>query len=87
MRAHAGLGEWIAAAPFPQRVGLAMLLALGCRPRGRALLRSVGPANQLAESLLGMRRYDDPEVSAAVGWDPRAVVARGRELRHSEGRP
>ena len=34
-----------------------------------------------------MGHYDDPEVARALGWDAEQVVARGRELRRSEGRP
>jgi hypothetical protein len=32
-------------------------------------------------------RYDEPRLARALGWDADAVVARGRALRHDEGRP
>lgn len=81
------LDAFVAAAPWPQRPALRALVALAARPRGRALLRRVGPLHQLGTSLLGFARYDDPAVSRALGWDPELVAARGRELRRAEGRP
>ena len=71
----AGLDSFIAAAPWPQRAGLRLLLA-------RAPM-----AKQLASSLLALGHYDQPAVARALGWDVDAVIARGRELRRSEGRP
>jgi hypothetical protein len=81
------LDRFIAAAPLPQRVGLRALTAVGRRPRGVSLLRRLAPADQLAQSLLGMERYEEPALARALGWDAEAVVARGRALRHAEGRP
>lgn len=78
---------FIAAAPWPQRMGLRVLLALARRPRGAELLARVPPFGQLARGLLAAGYYDDPHVSRALGWDAKAVVARGRELRRAEGRP
>jgi hypothetical protein len=34
-----------------------------------------------------MERYDDPAVSRSLGFDAQATVARGREIRRTEGRP
>lgn len=88
IRPSAGsLGAFLAAAPRPQRIGLRLLLSLACRPRGRALLKRLAPLDQVAGGLLAFGRYDDPAVSRPLGWDAEAVVARGRELRRSEGRP
>lgn len=81
------LDELVAAGPWPERVGLRALLSLGRRPRGRALLTHLPPADQAAASLLAMARYDDPAIARELGWDPDAVVARGRALRLKEGRP
>jgi hypothetical protein len=81
------LDGFLAAAPWPQRVGLRALIALGRRPRGQRLLRRLGSAEQLAQSILGMERYEDPTLARALGWDAAAVVARGRALRRAEGRP
>ncbi len=81
------LDGFLAAAPLPQRAGLRVLVALGRRPRGVSLLRRLAPADQLAQSLLGMARYEDPVLARALGWDAEAVVARGRALRRAEGRP
>jgi hypothetical protein len=64
-----------------------LLLALVRRPRGAALLARAPLARQLARSLAALGHYDEPAVARALGWDADAVVARGRELRRSEGRP
>ena len=64
-----------------------MLVAVGRRPRGRALLEQTPALNQLTQMLLGLDRYDDPNVALALSWDGGAVVARGRALRQAEGRP
>ena len=82
-----GLDSFIAAAPWPQRAALRVLLALARRPRGAALLAHVPLAEQAACSTLALGRYDDPAVAGALGWDADAVVARGRALRRAEGRP
>jgi hypothetical protein len=81
------LDSFLEAAPWPQRMGLRALVALGQRPRGVSLLRRLAPADQLAQSILGMERYEDPVLARALGWDAAAVVARGRALRRAEGRP
>jgi hypothetical protein len=52
-----------------------------------ALLKRIAPADQVSAGLLGMRLYDDPARARTLGWDAAAVVARGRELRRTEGRP
>lgn len=83
----ASLDAWVSAGPWPQRAAIRALLALAVRPRGAALLRRLGPVGQLTGSMVAMGRFDDPDRSAALGWDPRAVVASGRELRSVEGRP
>lgn len=81
------LQSFLAAAPLPQRLGLRLLLALGRRPRGAAFLTAVPALSQVVRSLLAMERYDDPALSAALGFDAQQVVARGRALRRAEGRP
>jgi len=82
-----GFDAFIDAAPWPQRAGLRVLLALVRRPRGAALLALAPLAQQAAWSALALGRYDDPAVGRALGWDAEAVAARGRELRRAEGRP
>lgn len=82
-----GLDSFVAAAPWPQRPGLRLLLALGRRPRGAILLRRMPLAAEAAAATLALGRYDDPVVAASLGWDAEAVVARGRQLRRAEGRP
>jgi hypothetical protein len=82
-----GLESFLAAAPWPQRVGLRVLLALARRPRGAALLARAPLAEQAAWATLALGRYDDPAVGRALGWDAEAVVTRGRALRRAEGRP
>ena len=42
---------------------------------------------KLAQLIVALGRYDDPETSRALGWDGAAVVARGRALRRAQGRP
>jgi hypothetical protein len=81
------LEGFIAAAPWPQRSAMKVLLELGRRPRGAALLTRLPFVAQLARSLVALGRYDEPAVARALGWDAAAVVARGRELRRAEGRP
>lgn len=82
-----GFDAFVAAGPWPQRLATRALATLARRPRGMALLRRLSPADQLGASLVAMNRYDDPAVSRTLGWDAAAVAARGRELRHGEGRP
>ncbi len=82
-----GLDSFIAAAPWPQRPGLRLLLALARRPRGAILLRRMPLAAEAAAATLALGRYDDPAIAASLGWDAEAVVARGRSLRRAEGRP
>ena len=81
------LDAFIASAPQLQRVGMRVMVALSCRPRGAALLARIPTANQLAWIVLSLGRYDDPAVGRALGWDGAEVVARGRALREAEGRP
>jgi hypothetical protein len=82
-----GLEAFVAAAPQPQRAALSMLLALACRPRGKALLHRFAPADQLAHGLAAMGRFEDPGVAVKLGWDADAIAARGRALRREEARP
>ncbi len=84
---RSGIDSFLAAAPWPQRCGLRVLLALARRPRGAALLAHMPLAEQAAWSTLALGRYDDPALGRALGWDAEAVVARGRALRRAEGRP
>ena len=81
------LAEFVAAGPSLQRIALRATLALVGRPRGRALLAVLGPGRHAIDGVAAMGVYDEPEVARALGWDADAVVARGRELRRSEGRP
>ena len=81
------LGEFVAAGPSPQRIALRATLALVGRPRGRALLAVLGAGRHVIDGVAAMGVYDEPEVARALGWDAEAVVARGRALRRSEGRP
>lgn len=83
----AGLERFVSAAPWPQRVGMRLLVALARRPRGAALLARAPLAQQLAQAILALGRYDEPALARALGWDAAAVVARGRALRRAEGRP
>ncbi len=82
-----GLDELMDAGPWPQRAVLRGLIALARRPRGLALLRKLSPADEAATSLLALEAYEDPERAAKLGWDPEAVVSRGRALRRAESRP
>ncbi len=81
------LDRFIDAGPASQRPGARMLVTLGRRPRGRALLSALPLALVAADSLLAMARYDDPGVARELGYDADAVVARGRRLRADQGRP
>lgn len=83
----AQLDRFVAAAPWPQRTALRVLLALVRRPRGARLLARAPMLEQPAWSALCLGRYDDPRRARALGWDAAGVVARGRALRSSEGRP
>lgn len=83
----AELDRFVVAAPWPQRAGLRLALALARRPGGVRLLRRLGPVEQIANGLLSMDHFEDAAASVPLGWDPDAVVARGRALRHAEGRP
>ncbi len=87
MSERAGIDAFLAAAPWPQRAGLRLLVALQRRPRGAALLARMPMAEQTAHAILALGRYDDPVLAGDLGWDARAVVARGRALRRAEGRP
>ena len=84
---NASLEGFIAAAPWPQRTGMRLLLELVRRPRGAALLARIPLAQQMARSLLALGHYDEPAIARTLGWDADAVIARGRELRRAEGRP
>ncbi len=73
-----GFAVILAASPAWRRPGMRAMFALAARPRGRALLRRLAPADQAAAALLALIRYDDPGVARTLGWDAEAVVARGR---------
>jgi hypothetical protein len=83
----APLEQFLAAGPWPQRGATRLLVELARRPRGRILLRRVPLAHQTAVALRALGDYDEPAIARALGWDARAVVDRGRELRRSEARP
>lgn len=84
---HGSLDAFVASAPWVQRTGMRVLVGLARRPRGKKLLARAPAADQLAQIVTALGRYDDPNVSRALGWDGAAVVARGRALRRAEGRP
>jgi hypothetical protein len=84
---NAELERFVAAGPWPQRAGLKLLLEIASRPRGHALVSRLPLVEYTATSLIELARYDNPDVSAALGWSSEAIVARGRELRRQEGRP
>jgi hypothetical protein len=84
---HGTIDKFIASAPPLQRAGMRMLVALARRPRGAALLARAPAANQLAQIVIALNRYDDPDVARSLGWDGAEVVARGRALRRAEERP
>jgi hypothetical protein len=81
------LDRFIAAGPWPERVGMRLLVSLARRPRGSRLLGRLQPIDQLAGGLLAMERYEDPALAWELGWDAESVAARGRALRREEGRP
>ena len=57
-------------------------------PHRLVLIREFEQSVELpVHAVLAMSRYDEPAVAHTLGWDPAAVVARGRELRRAEGRP
>jgi hypothetical protein len=84
---HGTIDAFIASAPPLQRAGMRMLVALARRPRSSTLLARMPAANQLAQIVMVLGRYDDPGVARSLGWDGAEVVARGRALRRAEGRP
>ena len=83
----ASFERFASAAPPPQRVAMRLLITLAARPRGARALARLPQLQQLAASLPALSRYDEPPLALALGWDAEAVVARGRALRRSEGRP
>ncbi|HUA75307.1 MAG TPA: hypothetical protein VL988_11165 [Solirubrobacteraceae bacterium] len=81
------LRGFVAAAPWPERVGMRALLAVARRPRGARLLARAPLLAQALGGTLALGRYDEPRLAARLGWDATAVAARGRALRRAEGRP
>ena len=81
------IDRFLAAGPWPQRVGLQALVTLARRPRGARVLARLPSAQQLASGLIALERYENPRLARELGWDADAVIARGRELRRREGRP
>lgn len=86
MSGRAGIERFLAAAPWPQRLAMRLLLALVRRPRGAALLARAPAVEQAAWAVLALGRYDEPRLARALGWDAAAVAARGLALRRAEGR-
>jgi hypothetical protein len=84
---RSSLDEFVAAGPWPVRPALRVLVPLARRPRARALLGLLAGADQALESVAAMGHYDQPTVARSLGWDAETVIARGRELRRTEGRP
>jgi hypothetical protein len=78
--------RFLAAGPWPQRLGLRALVTLARRPRGARVLARLHSAQQLAAGLIALERFEDQELARELGWDADAVAARGRELRRREGR-
>ena len=83
----AGRDAFADAGPWPLPPVLHVLLAVARRPRGAALLARVPRLEVPVHAALSLERYDAPAVGRALGWDAEAVAARGRALRHAEGRP
>lgn len=81
------LQRFVAAGPPGLRLGLRALLAVARRPRGSRMLARTPRLSAPAQATLALGRYDDPVVSRSLGFDADAVAARGRALRHAEGRP
>jgi hypothetical protein len=84
---RSSLDLFVASAPPLQRTGMRVLVAIARRPRGASLLTRLPAANQLAQVVISLDRYDDPDLARELGWDGAAVVARGQALRRAEGRP
>ena len=82
-----GVERMVAAGAWPERTALRTLFEIGRRPRGARLLQRIPLAADLVRRLVEMQRYERQAVSASLGFDADAVVARGRELRRSEQRP
>jgi hypothetical protein len=83
----ASFERFVSAAPPTRRVAMRLLITLAARPRGASVLARLPQLQQLAVSLHALSRYDEPSLARALGWDAEAIVARGRALRRSEGRP
>jgi len=81
------LESFLAAVPWPERLGLRGLLAVARRPRGARLLARAPLLAQALDATLALGRYDEPRLAERLGWDAAAVAARGRALRRAEGRP
>lgn len=81
------LEPFLAAAPWPERVGMRTLIAVARRPRGARLLARAPLLAQAVDATLALGRYDEPRLAARLGWDAAAVAARGLALRRAEGRP
>ena len=68
------------ALPAPARAAALDAAGEAQSPRVRALVK-------LVKGIAFLAYYGDDDVMGRLGYDPDAVVARGRELRAREGRP
>ena len=83
-------GAWLRAAPAANRVVLRLLLRVAARgdverrvESGRGVL---GGATQFLARIAAHCYYGDEVVMRRLGYDARAVAARGLALRRAEGR-
>ena len=83
-------GAWLHAAPAPNRLVLRALLRLVARgdvaqriERGKGVR---GGAAQILARIATHCYYGDEDVMRRLGYDARAVAARGLALRRAEGR-
>ena len=88
--ALAAFDDWLHAAPAPNRAALRVLLRIAARGDvGRAVESGKGirgGAAQFLGRIAAHCYYGDAGVMGRLGYDARAVAARGRALRRAEGR-
>ena len=86
----AAFDAWLRAAPAPNRVALRAMLRVATR--GDVARRVEDGCGRLAGAAQFLARiaahcyYGDEGVMRRLGYDARAVAARGLELRRAEGR-
>jgi hypothetical protein len=88
--AVAAFGEWVGAAPRPNRVALRLMLRASARGDVRRRVESgkgvLGGGTQFLARIAAHCYYGDEGVMRRLGYDARAVAARGLALRRAEGR-